>query len=266
MRNPLYQTQIARNFKLIQSPDRNLGSANVVFPLDSVLNHVTNNLAFVGINGATFRGGFCGACGAEPPHFLKFEFQGTSPFIKPLIETDAYGLPATTVIAQGSKVTEVGGYSSNKANESVLVFYKNVSGSGIRANQVPGTLGVPFPLSDPGGTYYTAVGNTTSIIKNSLCNLTQGALGPFNTSAVGFGNDRLVFVSSDHNHKIDPWLTCGIFEGLNALGGAILLDGGAAAQLVYSGVLLNPTSASEKPLFDVAQKIAYSIVIDKSAR
>ena len=268
MRNPLYQTQIARNFKLIQSRDQNLGNADVVFPLDTVKNHSTLYSAFVGINGATFRGGFCFFCGAEPPHFTKQEYQGTSDLITPLLEKDPYGLPSTTVIAQGSKVTEVGGYTEDrfKKNESVLVFYKNAGGSGIRANQAPGTLGVTFPTSDVGGAYFTAVGNTTSIIKNGLCFITQGALGPFNTSAIGFGNDRLVFVSSDHNHPIDPWATCGVFEGLNALGGAILLDGGAAAQLVYSGTQLNPTNASEKSLFNTAQKIAYSIVVDKSAR
>jgi hypothetical protein len=266
MRNPLYQTQIARKFKFLSNPDQNLPGAGGAFPLDSVLNLTVANSAFVGINGATFRGGFCN-CAKEPPHAGQDEFKGTSSLITPLFEIDPYGLPATTVIAQGSKVTEVGGYSRIKGNESVLAFYKNVSGSGIRANQVPGTLGVTFQTSDAGGAYFTAVGSTTSIIKNGVCNLTQGALGAvFNTSAIGFGNDRLVLVSSDHNREIDPWLTCGIFEGLNALGGAILLDGGAAAQLVYAGTLLNLTTFQQSLLFGAAQKIAYSIVVDKTAR
>jgi hypothetical protein len=270
MRNPLYQTQISSFFKPLPSPDQNLVNAKEVFPLATVLDLTAANFPgfpnFVGINGATFRGGFCDACGFELPHGGIKEFKGTSDIIQPVREANAYGLPATTVIGKGVKITEVGGYSSKKNNESVLVFYKNVGGLGIRAIQVTGTLGVPFPTSDVGGSYYTAVGSTTSIIKNGLCNLTQGALGaPFNTSAMGFGNDRLVLVSSDHNHEIDPWLTCGIFEGLNALGGAILLDGGAAAQLVYGGKLLNPTNFNQSVLFGAAQKIAYAIVVDKSA-
>ncbi len=266
MRNPLYQTQIARKFKFLSNPDQNLPGAGGAFPLESVINLVTANSAFVGINGATFRGGFC-ECGNEPPHLGQKEFKGTTAIFTPLFEKDPYGLPATTVIAQGSKVTEVGGYSRIKSNESVLAFYKNANGSGIRANQVSGTLGVSFPTSDVGGAYFTAVGSTTSIIKNGACNLTQGALGAaFNASAMGFGNDRLVLVSSDHNREIDPWLLCGVFEGLNTLGGATLLDGGAAAQLVYSGTLLNPTTFQQSLLFGAAQKIAYAIVVDKTAR
>jgi hypothetical protein len=267
MRNPLYQTQIARKFKFLSNPDQNLPGAGGAFPLESVINLTALNSAFVGINGATFRGGFC-ECGNEPPHLGEKEFKGTTAIFTPLFEKDPYGLPATTVIAQGSKITEVGGYSRiKKSSESALAFYKNASGSGIRANQVPGTLGVTFPTSDAGGAYFTAVGSTTSIIKNGVCNLTQGALGAaFNASAMGFGNDRLVLVSSDHNREIDPWLLCGVFEGLNTLGGATLLDGGAAAQLVYSGTLLNPTTFQQSLVFGAAQKIAYAIVVDKTAR
>jgi hypothetical protein len=254
MRNPLYQTRIANFLAGLILPDQNLVGATTAFPLDTTKSQAALYSAFVGINGATFRGGFCDRCGNEPPHGGVKEFKGTSSLITPLFEKDPYGLPATAVISGGTKITEVGGYSSNKNNESVLVFYKNVSASGIRATQIAGTLGLPLPTSDAGGAYFTAVGNTSSIIKNSVCSFSAGGAGAsFYTSAIGFGNDRLVFVSSDHNqNKIDPSLLCGVFEGLNALGGAILLDGGAAAQLVYSGTLLNPPNLAESTLFNVS--------------
>ena len=210
----------------------------------------------VAINGAPFKGGPCDSCALYPPHRGIKEYKGT--WFEPA--NGAWGFPVTTTIDENRKLKD--GDRTQFAGEAVPVFSQN-TGTGIKTKLLADTPTTIFPLTDPDvGYIWTALGSTTSIVKDATCTRKAGDLGKegINTfSAIGMGNGRLVFVSSHHGHAISIEKLCEAFLGLNATEGAVLLDSGAAAQLVFSGKLLNPiTSGLERAGFRDAQRVAYA--------
>jgi len=91
---------------------------------------------------------------------------------------------------------------------------------------------------------YTLIGSSTSIIrKDGVCNPNLSATEtPDRWSAIGFGNNRIVMVSSrgGRGEVTTTKELCDVFLGLNATSGAIRLDGGSAAGLWFKDRVLNP--------------------------
>ncbi|MCD0159881.1 hypothetical protein IHN32_09780 [Deinococcus sp. 14RED07] len=82
----------------------------------------------------------------------------------------------------------------------------------------------------------------------------------FNT-AFGFGNNPLIFVSSDQNKTaVELKAFCDVFLGLNATAGAQWTDGASAAGLVYAGDHKNPTNTR---FMDGARKVLTGLGVTK---
>lgn len=116
------------------------------------------------------------------------------------------------------------------------------------------------------GSYgYNAVPSTTSIIKGGACSRAPGGENS-RWSAIGVGNGALVMVSSVSGYTTDAYELCGVFEGLNVLGGAIRLDGGPSAAIYWQGSgttgVLNPLTGTYSWKYGSLRRIPYVVAGD----
>lgn len=117
---------------------------------------------------------------------------------------------------------------------------------------------------------YTLVGSTTSIIrKDGTCNPNLPTTEtPDRWSAIGFGNNRIVMVSSrgGRGEVTTTRALCDVFLGLNATSGAIRLDGGSAAGLWFKDRVLNPLAFNNPDRYLVGgglRQIASAVVFKR---
>lgn len=195
------------SYPRIQIPNQRYGNE---YLLKTLSQHVSSVGAWAAVNGFMWDGA-----------------DGTGP--------GQYGIPIGTVRING--VTASPYYSGAEA----IIGFTQSSTTG-------GTTGAFFDKvagnSIAWGIYgYNAVPSTTSIIKNNACSRTPGGeYKPF--SAMGIGNGTLVLVSNVSGYSSEAYDLCGVFEGLNVLGGAIRLDGGPSTAIYWGGSgttgVLNP--------------------------
>jgi hypothetical protein len=110
------------------------------------------------------------------------------------------------------------------------------------------------------GSYsWNAVPTTTSIIRNGVCSPSDPGGETTRYSAMGIGQGLLALVSSVSDYNTTPYQLCSVFEGLNMLGGAILLDGSSAAGMYWLGSHLNPVTGTSSWYWGSARHIAYGV-------
>ena len=114
------------------------------------------------------------------------------------------------------------------------------------------------------GSYsWNAVPTTTSVIKNGVCNLSSPGGETTRYSAMGIGQGLLALVSSVSDYSTTPYELCSVYEGLNMLDGAILLDGSSAAGMFWLGSHINPVTGASSLYWGSARHIAYGVAAIK---
>lgn len=184
---------------------------------------------------------------------------------------DTFGFPVSTVISDGVQLQD------RSAAEAIMMFYKkSTTGTKTRFRPDPeGSLRIETGNATD-GTVVAAVGSGTSIVADNVCSSApRSGDGPFEISALGMGNGRMVFISSarkygtPNTNQVYSGDLCSVFKALNAGQGAIRLDSGSAAQLAYrvngEMTLLNPhlIGSFERTAYGVARRIAYGVGVRK---
>jgi hypothetical protein len=135
------------------------------------------------------------------------------------------------------------GFTSQSSNATYGSFFFKPSGGSVSL-----------------GSYsWNAVPTTTSIIRNGVCNLSYPGGETTRYSAMGIGQGLLALVSSVSDQSTTPYELCSVFEGLNMMGGAILLDGSSAAGMYWLGSHLNPVTGTASWYWGSARHIAYGV-------
>ncbi|WP_144012396.1 hypothetical protein [Deinococcus sp. LM3] len=225
MTKPLYKFRIGLgDFYQTKSDGRNY------FYLRNIKDHATAMRAFVAINGPAWTG----------TEGLNFGTQN--------------GTPDFTLRIQNSLK-----YTQSDKGEAAVSFAQE-DGTGLKARILIKPAGTTS-YGDPTFTFNQAA-SSTSIIRDGGCSslLDPNGEAKFNT-AFGFGNNRLIFVSSDQNKPaVELKAFCDVFLGLNATAGAQWTDGASAAGLVYAGDHKNPTNT---PFMDGARKVLTGLGVTK---
>lgn len=227
-----YQPVIARNVKFYQPDD-------YLYGLDSIRDLSASVSAFTAINGYTWK--------------LDLLFGNIGYRIQEGNDAE----PTTTVMNKG--VIEHTNENDGK-DEAIISFSNNTSGF-FAGNYVFHSFGTPIPSS---AYRQAAIGSGSTVTVNSTCN--PGATDQDMRSAIGFGNNRLVLVSSTHRGTgIMRSDLCEVFQGLNANSGSVLMDGSSAAGLTYgANGHLNPVPNTGS-FEDGMRQIAYAFAVTKKS-
>lgn len=206
--------------------------SNHEYLLKTIAEHATSIGAFAAVNGFTWNGD-----------------EGTG--------TGQYGIPIGNV-----RIDNTTASPSYTGAEAIIGFTSSSSTGGTGW----GFFDKPAGNTINWGSYgYNAVPSTTSIIKGGVCSRSPGGENS-RWSAIGVGSGALVMVSSVSGYTTDAYELCGVFEGLNVLGGAIRLDGGPSAAIYWQGSgttgVLNPLTGTYSWKYGSLRRIPYALAGD----
>lgn len=200
-------------------------------------------------------------------------YQGTTTFVLKTITEQANSVGAFAAV-NGFQWTGDDGSSGGTGQARGTLYINGVRMSpaytgaeailGFTSQSNNATFGSLFSKASGGtvslGSYsWNAVPTTTSIIKNGVCNLSSPGGETTRYSAMGIGQGLLALVSSVSDYSTTPYELCSVYEGLNMLGGAILLDGSSAAGMYWLGSHLNPVTGTSSWYWGSARHIAYGV-------
>lgn len=136
----------------------------------------------------------------------------------------------------------------------------------IGFQQSSNSLGTPASLFDkPSGTVnlgaytWNAVPSTTSIIKFGACSRSPTDADRKSWSAIGIGNGLLILVSSLSGEETTAYELCTVFEAMNAMDGAIRMDGGPSTAIQWNTTHLNPLVFPYSVGYGSARRIPYTV-------